>query len=400
MDVNFRTLDLNLLRVFDEVMAERNLTRAARNLSITQPAVSNALRRLREVLGDELVRRAGAGVEPTPRALALWPTVRDALRQLQHTLAPGEFDAATADTTFLLAMADATAAELIPGLVQIAEKEAPAISLRVLPLTTRDPRRMLENEEVDMAIGYFPAVIASLAARGQSGVGVPFETQRLYLGQYVCVMRRGHPLANAPLTLDDYCAARHLLVSFSGRPYGFIDQTLGAMGRERRIVVTVNQFFTAGRVVANSDLLTVLPRHFVTVTGIDDQLVLRDLPFDQPPVHVDAIWHRRAQHGHAHEWLRTALLRSAAAAFAGSILGQKVPGADQARVAQRTTLSQALAAARSSCAWCAPRPARTSALSISAAAWLAGALSAGGTEETGHLGEEAEHGVARLMAVL
>ncbi|SEK16127.1 MULTISPECIES: LysR family transcriptional regulator [unclassified Variovorax] len=325
MDVNFRTLDLNLLRVFDEVMAERNLTRAARNLSITQPAVSNALRRLREVLGDELVKRSGAGVEPTPRALALWPTVRDALRQLQHTLAPGEFDAGTADTTFLLAMADATAAELIPGLVQIAETEAPAISLRVLPLTTRDPRRMLELEEVDMAIGYFPAVIASLAARGQSGVGVAFETQRLYLGQYVCVMRRDHPLAKAPLTLDDYCAARHLLVSFSGRPYGFIDQTLGAMGRERRIVVTVNQFFTAGRVVANSDLLTVLPRHFVTVTGIDDQLVLRDLPFDQPPVHVDAIWHRRAQHGHAHEWLRTALLRSAAAAFAGSVLGQKVP---------------------------------------------------------------------------
>lgn len=318
MDVNFRTLDLNLLRVFDEVMAERNLTRAARNLSITQPAVSNALRRLRDTLGDELVRRSGSGVEPTPRALALWPTVRDALRQLQHTLAPGEFDAGIADTTFLLAMADATAAELIPGLVQIVEKEAPAVSLRVLPLTTRDPRRMLENEEVDMAIGYFPAVIASLAARGQSDAAVPFETQRLYVGEYVCVMRRGHPLADSPLTLDDFCAARHLLVSFSGRPYGFIDQTLGALGRERRIVVTVNQFFTAGRVVANSDLLTVLPRHFVKVTGIDEQLVLRDLPFEQPLVHVDAIWHRRAQHGHAHEWLRQALLRSAAAAFAGS----------------------------------------------------------------------------------
>ncbi|SEB23133.1 LysR family transcriptional regulator [Variovorax sp. YR216] len=316
MDVNFRTLDLNLLRVFDEVMAERNLTRAARNLSITQPAVSNALRRLRDVLGDELVRRSGAGVEPTPRALALWPAVRDALRQLQHTLAPGEFDAGVADTTFLLAMADATAAELMPGLVGIVESEARAVSLRVLPLTTRDPRRMLENEEVDMAIGYFPAVIASLAAKGQSEVGTPFETMRLYVGEYVCVMRRDHPLASAPLTLDAYCEARHLLVSFSGRPYGFIDQTLGALGRERRIVVTVNQFFTAGRVVANSDLLTVMPRHFVRVTGIQDQLVLRDLPFEQPPVHVDALWHRRAQHAHAHAWLRQALLRSAAAAFA------------------------------------------------------------------------------------
>ena len=205
----------------------------------------------------------------------------------------------------------------MPGLVEIVEKEARAVSLRVLPLTTRDPRRMLENEEVDVAIGYFPAVIASLAARGQSGVGTPFETQRLYVGEYVCVMRNDHPLASAPLTLDSYCEARLLLVSFSGRPYGFIDQTLGALGRERRIVVTVNQFFTAGRVVANSDLLTVLPRHFVRVTGIDEQLVLRELPFDQALVHVDAVWHRRAQHGHAHEWLRQALMRSAAAAFSG-----------------------------------------------------------------------------------
>ncbi|MEP6722254.1 MAG: LysR family transcriptional regulator [Variovorax sp.] len=325
INVNFRTLDLNLLRVFDEVMAERNLTRAARNLSLTQPAVSNALRRLRDVLGDDLVRRSGAGVEPTPRALALWPTIRDALRHLQHTLAPSDFDPGTADTSFVLAMADATAAELIPGLVQIAEREAPGVSIRVVPLTTRDPRQLLESEGADMAVGYFPAVLASLTARGQSGAAVPFETQRLYVGQYVCVMRRGHPLADKPLTLDDYCAARHLLVSFSGRPYGFVDQTLGTLGRERRIVVTVNQFFTAGRVVANSDLLTVLPRHFVNVTGIDDQLVLRDLPFDQPLLHVDAVWHRRAQHGHAHEWLRDALVRSAAVAFARSVIGQKVP---------------------------------------------------------------------------
>lgn len=315
MTVNFRTLDLNLLRVFDEVMAERNLTRAARNLSLTQPAVSNALRRLRDLLGDELVRRAGAGVEPTPRALALWPTVREALRQLQHTLAPAEFDPFNARTTFVLAMADATAAELMPGLVRVGEAEAPGISIRTVPLTTRDPRSLLEDEAADMAIGYFPALIASLTAAAQSGEALPFESQRLYVSQYVCAMRRDHPLASVDLTLDEYCAARHLLVSFSGRPFGFVDQTLGALGRERRIVATVNQFFTAGRVVATSDLLTVLPRHFIGVTGFGEQLVLRDLPFEQPLMHVDAVWHRRAQYGHAHEWLRQALVRSAEMAF-------------------------------------------------------------------------------------
>ena len=124
---NFRTLDLNLLRVFDEVMAERSLTRAARNLSLTQPAVSNALRRLRETLGDDLVVRNGQGMAPTPRALALWPTVREALRQLQTSLAPGEFEPANANTTFVLAMADATAAELMPHLVSVMELQAPGV---------------------------------------------------------------------------------------------------------------------------------------------------------------------------------------------------------------------------------------------------------------------------------
>jgi len=308
-ELNFRTLDLNLLRVFDEVMSERSLTKAAHKLALTQPAVSNALRRLREALGDELLRRSGHGLEPTPRALALWPTVQQALRQLQETLAPGSFVPAQANTTFVLAMADATAAELIPGLIRVIDHEAPGVTIRVVPLTTRDPRRLLSEETADMAIGYFPAVIAALTAQAQAGESVSFEHRRLYLSKYVCVMRRDHPLAKEELTLDRYCAARHLLVSFSGRPYGFIDQALGALGRQRHIVLTVNQFFTAGRVVATSDLLTVLPRHFVSVTGIADQLVLRELPFEVPAVHVDALWHRRMQHHAAHTWLREVLAR-------------------------------------------------------------------------------------------
>ena len=312
---NFRTLDLNLLRAFDEVMAERSLTRAARNLSLTQPAVSNALRRLRETLGDELVQRSGHGMAPTPRALAIWPAVRDSLQQLQESLAPNEFEPATANTTFVLAMADATAAELIPGLVDTLEQEAPGVSVRVIPLTTRDPRRLLDEESCDLAVGYFPSVLADLTARAQSGEPTPFFHKRLYDGEYVCVMRKDHPLARGPFTLNRFCAARHMLVSFSGRPYGFIDESLASLGRERQVVLTVNQFFTAGRVVANSNLLTVLPRHFVGVTGIADQLVLRPLPFDVSPVHVDAVWHRRSQQRSAHIWLRQTLERAADKAF-------------------------------------------------------------------------------------
>lgn len=302
--LNFRTLDLNLLRVFDEVMTERSLTKAAGKLSLTQPAVSNALQRLREALGDDLLRRSGQGVEPTPRALALWPTVQDALHQLQATLAPDHFVPATSNQAFVLAMADATAAELIPGLIKVIDHEAPGVMIRVVPLTTRDPRRLLDDELADMAVGYFPALLANLTVQAQAGEVVPFHYQRLYYSDYVCVMRREHPLAGSPLTLDQFCSARHLLVSFSGRPYGFVDEALAALGRKRQVVITVNQFFTAGKVVASSNLLTVLPRHFISVTGFVDQLELRELPFEVSPVHVDALWHRREQHNSAHQWLR------------------------------------------------------------------------------------------------
>jgi DNA-binding transcriptional LysR family regulator len=312
---NFRTLDLNLLRVFDQVMAERNLTRAARNLSMTQPAVSNALNRLRETLGDRLVTRSGYGVEPTPRALALWPSISDALRQLESALTPGDFVASTASNTFTLAMADATAAEVMPGLVEIMEGDAPGITVRVLPLTTRDPRGLLEEGTADLAVGYFPAVIADLTAQEQaSGMGA-FEYQRLYDGVYVCVMRKGHPLAKGPLTLERFCAARHMLVSFSGRPFGFIDEALAALGQRRRVVLTVNQFFTAGLVVETSDLLTVLPRHFIGSTGRSAALEWRELPFHVPPVHVDALWHRRQAQRSDHAWLRLAVAAAAGKAF-------------------------------------------------------------------------------------
>ena len=308
---NFRTLDLNLLRVFDEVMAEKSLTKAARNLSITQPAVSNALRRLRETLGDDLVRREGHGITPTPFALMLWPNVRQALDQLQTALVPQLFIPAEARNAFVLAMADATAAELMGGLAQELEHHAPKVSIRVLPLTTRDPRSMLNEGVADLALGYFPAVLADLTAKAQSGEAVAFEHQRLYDGEYVCVMRSGHPLAQKNITLDEFCNARHLLVSFSGRPYGFTDEALASMGRHRRVVMTVNQFFTAGRMVVNSDLLTVLPKHFVPTTGIADELFMCDLPFKVPTLHVDALWHRRKQAQSDHVWLRQVLIQIA-----------------------------------------------------------------------------------------
>ncbi|MFO1328583.1 MAG: LysR family transcriptional regulator [Rubrivivax sp.] len=306
--MNFRTLDLNLLRVFDRLMAEGSLTRAAADLSLTQPAASHALKRLHAAVGEPLFVRSAFGMKPTARAEALWPKVREALDALRDALAPESFDARTSDAVFRLAMADATAAMLAPALVDTLHREAARVSLRMLPLTTRDPRRLLLQGEADLAIGHFPVAVAALLADGPAS---GLRQQHLYDSRYMCVMRRGHPLAGRAMSLDDYCAAEHLLVSFSGRPHGLMDQALAAFGRRRRIVLTVNQFFTAGRVVVDSDLLTVLPERFIAATGYADELVARELPFAMDPVSVQMLWALQLDAVPAQRWLRERLVRAA-----------------------------------------------------------------------------------------
>jgi DNA-binding transcriptional LysR family regulator len=298
--MSFLTLDLNLLRVFDAVMTEQNLTRAANHLAMTQPAVSNALKRLRDTLGDELLIRTAHGVKPTPRAEELWPTVRRVLSELEAAVLPETFDVSKVLTTFRMAMADATAALWLPSLVRSIEREAPGVSVRMVPLTTREPRPMLLRGDIDLAIGFFPGVVAQLAG----GPETPIRHERLYSGKYVCVMRKHHPLAEKELTLDAYCDANHLMVSFSGRGHSLVDEALSQVNRERRTLLTVNQFFTAGRVVANSDLITVLPRHLIASTGMTGALIAKELPFTLPDVHVDMLWHERDARSPAHRWLR------------------------------------------------------------------------------------------------
>lgn len=298
--MSFLTLDLNLLRVFDAVMTEQNLTRAASRLAMTQPAVSNAVKRLRDALGDELLIRTAHGVKPTARAESLWPAVRRALADLEEAVAPRTFELAKANATFRMAMADATAGLLLPALVRLIESDAPGIDIRMVPLTTREPRPMLLRGDIDLAIGFFPGVVAQL----QGATDTPVRHERLYAGEYVCVMRKEHPLADKELTLDRYCDANHLLVSFSGRARGLVDDALVSLNRERRILLTVNQFFTAGKVVAASDLLMVIPRHLIDATGMSNQLIQKALPFRLPEVHIDMLWHERDARSPGHRWLR------------------------------------------------------------------------------------------------
>ena len=307
--MNFRTLDLNLLRVFDVVMVERNVTRAAERLAMTQPAVSNALRRLREALGEELFVPGSTGVTPTSHAIGLWPAVREALAGLRELLDPQGFDPAQDERRFTLAMADATAAVILPRLLADFERQGSRMSLQVEPLATRDPRALLERGAVDAAIGFFPDVARAYAASLAES-----ETllEALYDCDYVCAMRREHPLAvQEPLTLDDYCAAAHARVSFAGRAHGFVDERLAALGRSRRVALVINQYAAAVQVVCKTDLLAVLPRRFVEACGVADALHVTALPFEMPRIEIGLLWHRRHERDAAQRWLREAIVRVA-----------------------------------------------------------------------------------------
>ena len=314
--MNFRTLDLNLLRVFGAVMVERNVTRAASQLSMTQPAVSNALRRLREATGDELFFTVPGGVLPTPRADALWPEIRDALDGLRHAFEPQGFDPTRDERAFSLSMADATATVLLPAFHAALTSRRARADIRVLPLSSRDPRLQLEQGGVDLAVGFFPDVGAALSAEGPRGTIV---LEPLYSCDYVCVLRKSHPLAAVPtISLDDYCSAQHVRVSFAGRPRGFVDEALSRMGRERRVALTVHQFAIAARMVHDSDLLTVLPRSFVPASGLADGLAVRSFPGTLPPIDVGMLWHRRHERDQAQRWLRETFAASTLALGIGT----------------------------------------------------------------------------------
>ncbi|GAB3397519.1 LysR family transcriptional regulator [Massilia agilis] len=305
--MNFQTFDLNLLRIFDAVMTEQNITRAAERLSTTQPAVSNALKRLREAANDDILVRTARGMKPTPRAEELWPTVRAALASLENVLAPEHFDISTAKASLRIAMADSTANLLLPQLMERIRKQAPGIDIRMIPLPGRDPRPMLLNADADLAVGSFPGIVAQLREGQQRDVTL--HHLRLYSGEPMCIMRKGHPLADQELTIDRYCEALHLLVSFSGSPSGPADDVLATLGKSRRIALTVNQFSTAFHMVACSDLIAVVPHHLIEASNFADQLEVKVLPFQLPIVYVDMLWHERDMRHPVHKWVRETVTR-------------------------------------------------------------------------------------------
>jgi DNA-binding transcriptional LysR family regulator len=297
--VRLAGIDLNLLTSLDVLLDEASVTRAAKRLGKTQPAVSHNLRRLRELLGDPLLVRTPRGMQATPRAHELRPAVRAALEAAETVLqAAPRFDPARAERSFVLAMADQAAFQLLPPLVQRLATAAPGITLQLRPPPV-DLAAALSEGELELAIGVF----------GDSPSGI--RSELLWTETFACVVRRGGPGARGPFDLRRYLARPHLLVAPRGRPGSIVDDLLARDHLRRRVAVVVPHFLVAPAIIAASDLIWTAPAGLAHALAARYALTVRPPPLAIPSFAIAMRWHLRIDRDPGLAWLR-ALLREVA----------------------------------------------------------------------------------------
>lgn len=300
--MNLSAVDLNLLVVLEALLEERNVTRAGRRVGLSQPAASNALHRLRELLGDPLLVRVGRGLQLTPRAEQLRPGLRQALEGLRGVLkSPEPFQPAASREVFRVGMSDYAAFVLLPALRRRLAEEAPGVVLLVLPLQAREAPARLAAQEVDVGV----EVLGELAP------GLP---RRELLGDdFVCVLSASHRLARQRLTLERFVSQQHLLISPGGQRVGVVDRELERLGLRREVAMTVPHFLMAPHLVAGSDLICVLPGRVARRLAEPLGLVLSPPPLELPGFRLSMVWPERLEHAPAHVWLRSLVAEVAAA---------------------------------------------------------------------------------------
>jgi DNA-binding transcriptional LysR family regulator len=269
--------DLNLLVLFQVVLEERHVGRAAARLNLTPSAVSHGLGRLRRLLSDPLFLRTPKGVVPTQRATALAVPVADVLARVGSVIAGAQpFDPATSARRFAIGMPDAAAAVVLPPLLADLRRTAPGVAIAVRQLLP--PPGALSNERAwEPVLGELDSAALDVAVVPLAQVPVRFVEAVLFDEDFVVAMRAGHPFAKSP-TLERYCAMQHLLVSMSGDTHGMIDQALAAQDRSRHVVLTAPTFMQALALLAETDLIAALPRHLVAMQGARFGLTSAELP--------------------------------------------------------------------------------------------------------------------------
>lgn len=298
--MNFASLDLNLLRVFDAMMAELSTVRAGERIGLSQPAVSSALSRLRSILGDELFVRDGNRMMPTPRALELREPVRRALADLEEAFAAAAaFDPSTSSRSFMLIGSDYFSTLLMPPLAARVTKQAPHATLQMIDHPSAEAFGILSDGRADIVI--------DRALETPEWIG----SRKLLRSWLVCIARQGHPFLadrgiqpGEAIPADAFCAIPQVLRSADGSKTGTIDPALAGMGLSRRVMLTVPHFQAVALAVAASDLLGSIPVHFARLVADRLGLDVFMPPMEPPMMDVTMYWHRRFDRDAGNAWLR------------------------------------------------------------------------------------------------
>jgi DNA-binding transcriptional LysR family regulator len=298
---NLARIDLNLLVLFEAVLEELHVARAAARLHVSPSAVSHGLGRLRRLMNDPLFLKQPKGVVPTERARLLATPVADILARAREVLDNTEaFDARRSRRRFMIGAPDGVSAVLLPPLLADVRVSAPGIDLGVRNLVGNFEAALvaLDHRELDVALLPLPEVPAR------------FESRKLYDEDFVIVRRAGHPLGRR-LTLASYCAAAHLVVSVSGDPQGPVDRELAKLGKSRRVALTVSNFMQALAIVAESDLIGAMPANFVGKHAGRYKVVTSEMPFPALSSSIRAVATRAAMGDAGIVWLMQSLERAA-----------------------------------------------------------------------------------------
>ena len=290
---NPRALDLRLLLAFDAVMSELHVTRAVRATGLSQPAMSHALARLRNLFGDPLLVRTTRGMKPTPRALELVDPVRKALRQVRKIFgAQSAFDQATSQDAFTIRMGDMNEMLILPSILRGLEQSAPRIALSIRHLPPLETVKALDADEIDFAIS--------------AGLAHPksIRSANLLEDEMVCIMRSDHPASRRPLTLKVFLALKHIKIAQSMADTRFIDDELSRQRLKRDIVLNIPHWLAAPSVVECTDLVTAISRRMARRINERGQFAIRPLPLRGQNLVWRLYWHRRHDEHPAHKWMR------------------------------------------------------------------------------------------------
>lgn len=292
-------IDLNLLVYLDALLQEGSVTGAAKRVGLSTPAMSHALARLRDRLGDPLLVRSGRGMLLTTRAAALKAQARDAVVQARAALEPERaFVAGALDRSFVVHASDYVLTILGPSVDRLLRDEAPRVCVRFVPNTT-DDAAMLRDEGSDLAVGIYGELPQEMRSR------------QLLTDRFVCAVREGHPAGAGRFTLDDYLGLRHVQVAPRGKPGGYVDDVLRARGMTRDVARAVPYFLSALQLVAQTDYVLTISERIATLYAAPLGLRVLEAPLPLRPYALSLVWHPRVDGDPAHRFLRDVWARAA-----------------------------------------------------------------------------------------